>query len=79
MLKKMESRRDEAHQLYVNEQQCEERGTVVEHSPTDFTIMPLSILRRTREGASFIFRHRYSCNILTPQTTEEYIANTPKK
>jgi hypothetical protein len=64
MLKKMESRREEAHQFYVNKQQREERGTVVDQSPTDFTIMPLSILRRIWEGASFFIHHHFSYTIL---------------
>jgi hypothetical protein len=48
MLKKIESRRQELHELCVDKQEREERGAIVGQLPTDFTMMPLPILRGTQ-------------------------------
>jgi hypothetical protein len=79
MLKKIEGRREEVHQHYVDKQEREKRGTVVDHSPTDFTMMPLSSLVETREDASFPLRHGYSTHHPYTPTTEEYIVNNAGK
>jgi hypothetical protein len=57
MLKKIESPRVKGHQLYADEQEREERATIVGQPSKDFTMMSLSTLRGTQATVSFFLCH----------------------